>query len=95
MTDQARAVAQRLREINHGIATTKDLRDSATTIEALCAEVEQRRSSAQYDKECVQAIESERDELLFEVDRLRGALIYHQEQTRPIQRTIDVLEGTK
>lgn len=34
-------------------------------------------------------------DLAAEVDRLRGAPNYHQEQTRPIQRTIDVLEGTK
>jgi len=91
MVEQARAVAQRLREEYCDAVA----REAAKTIDALIAEVEQRRSSAQYDKECVQAIESERDELLFEVDRLRGALIYHQEQTRPIQRTIDVLEGPK
>ena len=152
MIDQARAVAQRLREAAVFPGSLYD--EGGSIIDALCAEVERltrwkstnaprlealegllatAQKEASAGKEAAATLASEReanailtaeverltkeraglvqvsdlnadiatdlkverDELLFEVERLRGALTYHQEQTRPIQRTIDVLEGTK
>jgi len=69
--------------------------EAADAIEAKDAEIAALRKHNSNMRAEITESKIRTDTLREQVRVLREALVYHQEQTRPIQRTIDALAATK
>ena len=99
MTPDLKELTRRLRETPPNVLKE---REAAAAIDSLIAELERSQqlnaANAKLFLEDLAKVEQERDAIYDlmnskrkYMEELRGALVYHMEQTRPIQRSIDAL----